>query len=113
MVPPGPPTILSAFLSVTPLEPVLVFHNSDDAIYFQSRCHQGRILPDQRSNWVFLPLPEGLLRVRKARGGDIAFDFDSNGYARRFNDSIKGMGLIYNNTPQNPRFDRVVYVGRK
>src|SRR5262245_25688427 len=101
-----PPPVLTAFLSVQPLEPVLVFHSSDDAAYFQSHCKQGRIMSDQRSKWVFLPMPEGLLRVRTARGGDVSFDFDGHGNARRFNESIKGLGKIFQNTKDKPWWDR-------
>ncbi|KAF1958263.1 hypothetical protein CC80DRAFT_27433 [Byssothecium circinans] len=107
-----PPAIISSFLSVTPLEPVLVFHNADDAAYFQTHCKQGRILPDQRSRWVFLPMPAGLLRVRTARCGDVAYDFDTHGHARAFNDSIKGLGRIFQNTKERPEMERSVYLGK-
>ncbi|KAF2249561.1 hypothetical protein BU26DRAFT_319952 [Trematosphaeria pertusa] len=108
-----PPSIISSFLSVQPLEPVLVFNTVDDAAYFQTHCKQGRILPDQRSRWVFLPMPEGLLRVRTARNGDVAYEFDSHQHARAFNDSIKGLGRIFQNTHDKPIWDRTVYLGKQ
>jgi hypothetical protein len=108
-----PPPIVSSFLSVQPLEPVLVFRSSDEAAYFQSYCKQGRILPEQASKWVFLPMPTGLLRVRKAKDGDIAYDFDGHNNARKFNESIMGLGRMYANSNDNPTFDRSVYLGKK
>ncbi|ORY01193.1 hypothetical protein BCR34DRAFT_668032, partial [Clohesyomyces aquaticus] len=51
----APPQILTAFISVQPLEPVLVFSSADDAAYFQQHCRQGRILAEQNPRWVFLP----------------------------------------------------------
>ncbi|KAF2264930.1 hypothetical protein CC78DRAFT_579887 [Lojkania enalia] len=105
------PQVLTSFISLQPLEPVLVFSTPDDAIRFQERCRQGRILPDQRSRWVFLPMPDGLLRVRTARGGDVAYDFDSHRHAAEFNASIKGCGKIFSNTIDKPTFDRTVYLG--
>ncbi|CAI6333212.1 unnamed protein product [Periconia digitata] len=107
----APPAVVSSFLSVVPSEPVLVFSNADDAAYFQTRCRQGRILPDQQSNWVFLPMPKGLLRVRAAARGDICYDFDSATNARHFNDSIKGLGRIYQDKNQGFHKDRRVYLG--
>jgi len=109
----SPPPLLSAFLSVTPLEPVLVFPTPDDAALFQSRCKQGRILSSTRQNWVYLPLPEGLLRVRTARKGDVAFDFESERCAREFDKSIKGLGRIYENPRGDRGWERVVYLGRE
>ncbi|KAF2637250.1 hypothetical protein P280DRAFT_472413 [Massarina eburnea CBS 473.64] len=107
-----PPSIVSSFLSVTPLEPVLVFQRADDAAYFQSHCKQGRIMLDQSSRWVFLPMPEGLLRVRTARCGDVAYDFDTHKHARMFNESIKGLGTIFQSTKEGPGWDRTVYLGK-
>lgn len=94
MAPPAP-TIVTSFLSVKPNEPVLVFSSSDAAEYFQSKVHQGRILADQDPKWVFLPMPRGLLRVRTALCGDIAYDFETRGDAKIFDDSIKNMGRIF------------------
>jgi hypothetical protein len=111
----APPTILSAFLSVTPLEPVLVFSSPEDASTFQSRCKQGRILHESAPNWVYLPLPPGLLRVRTARRGDVAFDFESERAARDFDKSIKGLGRIYENRNQRGErgWEKVVYLGKE
>lgn len=108
-----PPAIVSAFLSVTPLEPVLVFSTSEDAALFQTRCKQGRILPSARQNWVYLPMPEGLLRVRTARMGDVAFDFDNEKSAKEFNGSLKSLGRIYASSRDNRWRDRVVYLGKE
>ena len=113
MAPPKPlPTIQSAFLSVRPFEPVLVFKSSDEANLFQDKVRQGRILPDQSSKWLFLPLPNGLLRVRTARDGDVAFDFDGSTHAKAFNDSIKSFGRVFSKTKDKPTWDRTVYVGQ-
>ncbi|KAF2476945.1 uncharacterized protein BDR25DRAFT_330892 [Lindgomyces ingoldianus] len=107
-----PPTIVTSFISLQPLEPVLVFNAADDAAYFQTHCRQGRILYDQNPRWVFLPMPEGLLRVRTARFGDVCYEFDSHRHASQFNESIKGLGRILQNTREKPVWDRSVYVGK-
>jgi hypothetical protein len=112
MAPPGPPTIHTAFLSVKPLEPVMVFGSSDEAFWFQDKVRQGRILADQSQKWVFLPLPEGLLRVRTAKDGDIAFDFDIPAHAGLFNQSIKGLGKVFQRTADKPKWDCTVYIGK-
>lgn len=109
----GPPPIISAFISLQPLEPVLVFANDNDAALFQSRCKQGRILPTSRQSWVYLPLPEGLLRVRTARKGDVAFDFDSEKNAAEFNKSIKSLGTIYTSPKGDHGWEKVVYLGKE
>lgn len=108
-----PPSIVTSFLSVKPLEPVLVFNTNEDAAYFQSHCRQGRILADQRLRWVFLPMPEGLLRVRTAHNGDVSYDFSTHHHAREFNESISNLGRIYQNTHDKPIRDRSVYLGRQ
>ncbi|KAF2788116.1 hypothetical protein K505DRAFT_366759 [Melanomma pulvis-pyrius CBS 109.77] len=107
-----PPTIISSFLSVKPLEPVLVFTSADDAAYFQSHCKQGRIFPDH-ARWVYLPMPEGLKRVRTAMFGDVAFEFDSHRHAEAFNKSIKDVGKTFPNTVEKPDMDRNVYLGKR
>ncbi|KAF1842863.1 uncharacterized protein K460DRAFT_396329, partial [Cucurbitaria berberidis CBS 394.84] len=109
----SPPSIASAFISLQPLEPVLVFFNEGDASLFQSRCKQGRILPSSRQNWVYLPMPEGLLRVRTARKGDVAFDFDSDKNANEFNKGIKSLGTIYASPRGDHGWERVVYLGKE
>ncbi|KAF2812173.1 uncharacterized protein BDZ99DRAFT_383847 [Mytilinidion resinicola] len=106
------PTPLSAFMSLAPIEPVLVFGSSTDAESFQSRCRQGRIVAAQSGRWVYLPLPAGLQRVRTARGGDVAFEFDSHRNAAAWNLSIGEIGKIYASTKEKPRFDTSVYLGK-
>jgi len=106
------PTIISSFLSVQPLEPVLVFHSAEDAAYFQTHCcTQGRIFPDQLTR-LYLPMPEGLLRVRTAKYGDAGYDFDTSRHATLFNESIVGLGRIYESTRERRNLDRSVYVGK-
>ncbi|KAF2114518.1 hypothetical protein BDV96DRAFT_100221 [Lophiotrema nucula] len=108
-----PPSPTSAFLSLQPLEPVLVFQSSQEAALFQSRCTQGRILPNQRHSYVFLPMPEGLMRVRTSRNGDVGFDFERHSQASAFNSSLKGIGRIFPNTRDRPIWDRSVYLGKQ
>jgi len=108
----SPPTIISSFISVQPLEPVLVFDSADDAAYFQTHCcKQGRIFPNQRTR-VYLPMPEGLLRVRTAKYGDTGYDFDTHRHATMFNESVIGLGRIYQSTKERPDLDRSVYLGK-
>ncbi|KAL5116412.1 hypothetical protein ACEQ8H_005648 [Pleosporales sp. CAS-2024a] len=109
----SPPSILSAFLSVQPLEPILIFSSPDDAALFQSRCKQGRILPSSRQSCVYLPMPEGLLRVRTARMGDVAFDFDTEKNARAFNASIRHLGKMFANAKGDRGWEKVVYLGKE
>jgi hypothetical protein len=100
-------------MSVKPLEPVLVFSSDAEARAFQSNFRQGRIMSNHRSSWVFLPMPDGLVRLRTSRNGDIAYDFESHRQARAFDDSIGGQGRIYPSTRDKPVWDRTVYVGRQ
>ncbi|EAT80901.1 hypothetical protein HBI56_186270 [Parastagonospora nodorum] len=109
----SPPSILSAFLSVSPLEPVLVFSSPEDAAMFQSRCKQARIMPSARQSWVYLPMPDGLVRVRTARMGDVAFDFDSEKSAKEFNASIKHLGKVFENRKGDRGWEKVVYLGKE
>ncbi|KAH3972745.1 hypothetical protein HBH70_144270 [Parastagonospora nodorum] len=109
----SPPSILSAFLSVSPLEPVLVFSSPEDAAMFQSRCKQARIMPSARQSWVYLPMPDGLVRVRTARMGDVAFDFDSEKSAKEFNASIKHLGRVFENRKGDRGWEKVVYLGKE
>ncbi|OAL53059.1 hypothetical protein IQ07DRAFT_609584 [Pyrenochaeta sp. DS3sAY3a] len=109
----SPPAIVSAFISLQPLEPVLVFTSDTDAAIFQSRCKQGRILPNSRQYWVYLPMPVGLLHVRTARKGNVAFDFDSEKNASNFNKEIKGLGTIYTSPRGSHGFEQVVYLGKE
>jgi hypothetical protein len=108
-----PPSIISAFISLQPLEPVLVFSSPEDAALFQSRCKQGRILPNSRQSWVYLPMPEGLLRVRTAKMGDVAFDFDHERNAKEFNSSIKSLGRIFGSPKGSNGWEKVVYLGKE
>lgn len=80
---------------------------------FQSRCKQGRILPSARQSWVYLPMPEGLLRVRTARMGDVAFDFNSEKSAKEFNVSIKHLGRVFENRKGDRGWEKVVYLGKE
>lgn len=62
---------------------------------------------------MYLPMPEGLLRVRTARAGDVAFDFDSEKNAERFNLSIKLAGRVFESPRGDSGWERVVYLGRE
>lgn len=66
-----------------------------------------------RQSWVYLPLPDGLVRVRTAKQGDVAFDFDSEKAAREFNESIRGLGTIYKSPVGDHGWERVVYLGKE
>ena len=104
------PKIETAFLSVKPLEPVLVASSPDYARHLRDRVDGGRI-HSSHPTWVYVPMPEGLLRVRKARGGDIAFEFEHSQQARTWNERIDKRGKIFGNTHDKPYKDRNVYVG--
>lgn len=69
-------------------------------------------MPSSRQNWVYLPMPDGLLRVRTARQGDVAFDFGSEKHANEFNASIKSLGRIYASPKGDYGWEKVVYLGR-
>lgn len=56
-------------------------------------------------------MPAGLLRVRTARNGDVAYDFSSAHEAKEFNSSVKNVGNIFANTKENPKWDHSVYFG--
>lgn len=108
----APPKLLSAFISLTPTEPVLVFATSHDATHFITRCKTG--VPSRTRPWqVYLPTPPGLKRVRTTRNGDVAFDFDSEKHATGFNERIRHLGTIYANPKEEVGWERTVYLGRE
>ena len=104
--------IETAFISIKPLEPVLVASDSAFARHLRDHVHGGRIY-SSHPTWVYVPMPEGLLRVRKAKGGDIAFEFEHSQQARAWNGNIDKQGKIFANDHDNPYRDRNVYVGSK
>ncbi|KAF2437166.1 hypothetical protein EJ08DRAFT_574340, partial [Tothia fuscella] len=84
----------TAFLSVTPLEPVLVFHTAKEAKAYQEYYNSmARIYPQQPDS-VYLPLPDGLVSCRTARRGDVAFVFSSTCEAAAFGRASR-VGRIY------------------
>lgn len=103
--------VISAFLSVTPLEPVLVFASQSDAQAFRGHCSVARIFPNH-PKWVYMPMPSGLLRVRTAQRGDVAFEFESRDAARAWNEAILQIGTINPAVPHRLDFDHTVYLGR-
>jgi hypothetical protein len=58
-------------------------------------------------------MPKGLLRVRTARRGDVAFDFDSEKSAMEFNESIRSLGHIYAGSRTDRWVEKVVYLGKE
>jgi hypothetical protein len=58
-------------------------------------------------------MPKGLLRVRTARNGDVAFEFENRQQAKEFNASIGELGTIYAATKMKPNFDANVYLGKQ
>lgn len=101
----------SAFLSFVPLEPVLVFSSDVDSQAFRNLCSGGRIY-HEHPKWVFMPMPQGLLRVRTAQRGDIAVEFESARAAQAWNDAIKNVGTIERSSSRRPDWDRTVYLGK-
>ncbi len=101
--------IESAFLSIKPLEPVLVASDPAFARQLRDHVHGGRIY-SSHPTWVYVPMPEGLLRVRKAKTGDMAFEFEHSHQARAWNEHIDKQGKIFANTYDKPNKDRNVYV---
>lgn len=104
--------ILTAYMSISPLEPVLVFASPEEAASFQSHRKQGRILFKEPQSHVYLPMPQGLLKVRTARDGDVAFDFDSDKHAKEFNASIRNLGRILLSPVGQHSWEKTVYVGK-
>jgi hypothetical protein len=91
------PRPLTSFLSITPLEPVLVFSNEKEAQEFRAKCNTARILhAHEHPNRVYLPLPHGLDRVYTATGGDVGYEFHKHEDAKAFNISINEVGSIFN-----------------
>ncbi len=100
----------SAFLSVSPMEAVLVFATPNDAWTFCSLSRAGRV-GTYRPTWVYLPLPRGLLRVRPGSRGNVAFDFARTSDAMSFQAMILGLGTIYPSTAFHSRHSRTLYIG--
>jgi len=105
-----PPRPVSSFLSVTPLEPVLVFESPSAARAFQSSIPVGRIYA-MTPSWVYLPLPQGLLRARPARLGDMSWEFEQPHQAANFHREIGYVGTVYSPSREKPHIDRNVYLG--
>jgi hypothetical protein len=61
---------------------------------------------------VFVPLPQGLIRVYNTKGGDVGYEFDTHEQAKSFNHSIKDVGTI-DNSSSNKNLNKRVYLGRK
>src|SRR5579871_2775959 len=102
--------IVTAFFSIKPHEPVLVTLNAESARHLRDHVHGGRIY-SSHPTWVYVPMPEGLLRIRKAKGGDIVFEFEHSYQAKAWNENIDKQGKIFGNTKDKPYWDRTVYVG--
>jgi hypothetical protein len=108
-MPPPPPEPRTAFLSLDPLEPVLRFKNDDDAKYYQDYFNSmGRIYPEQ-PDCVYLPMPPGLVSVRTAKRGDVAFVFKTSHDAQAFNRMCR-VGRIYHSDIKIG-YTRTVYLG--
>jgi len=103
--------IETAFFSIKPPEPVLVASGIDSARYLRDNVQAGRIY-SSHPTWVYVPMPEGLLRVRTAKRGDVAFEFEHAPQARTWNENINRQGKIFENTRERPYRERIVYVGQ-
>jgi len=91
----------------------MVFSTTEDAENFRRDCMVGRILHiNEHGNWVFVPLPQGLVRVYTAKAGDVGYEFYTHEQAKTFNHSIKEVGTIYNSS-SNRNLSKRVYLGRK
>ncbi|KAF2084750.1 hypothetical protein K490DRAFT_48569 [Saccharata proteae CBS 121410] len=108
--PQSPPQPRAAFLSVHPLEPVLVFSSSAEARSYTGFNPLGRIYP-RHTDWVFLPLPENLMRVQTTRKGDIAFVFKTKQQAESWHREIGSVGRHYAEQGAAELKLRTVYVG--
>jgi hypothetical protein len=101
------PCPVSSFLSINPLEPVLVFPDVNEAWEFRHSCNVARILDaDQHPTWVYVPLPDGVVRVYTAKHGDVAYEFRSSNEAKAFNHAIKNVGTVFGDHSHR------VYVGK-
>ena len=89
------PRPVTSFLSLTPLEPVLVFATAEDAEKFRKGCVAARRNSHEHPEWVYVPLPNGLLRVYTARLGDVGYDFRHAEEAKAFNAVIGEVGTIH------------------
>jgi hypothetical protein len=97
--------ISTAFLSVKPLEVVLVADNHNYAKWLAYYVKDGRLDPAKDSHWVWVPLPRDLKLVRKGSEGNIVFEFDRKDSAATFLKNLGGKGFIKKGREDN------VYVG--
>jgi hypothetical protein len=110
-MPPQPPEPRTAFLSLEPLEPVLCFKNEKDAKYYQDYFNSmGRIYPEQ-ADCVYLPMPPGLVSVRTARRGDVAFVFKTSSEAQAFDRTVRVGRIYHSDLPMKMGRNRTVYLG--
>jgi hypothetical protein len=92
-----------AFLSVEPLEVVLVASDRLYAQFLSYRVTGGRLDRNSSSTRIWLPLPRDLKLVRKASKGNVVFEFKKQQSAKEFCKGLKGVGtILFNN----------VYIGR-
>ncbi len=88
------PSPKSAFLSIQPLEPVLVFDTPEHAKQLHSKCLYSRILhPTVHPRWVYVPLPAGLLNVFSEHD-KCGFAFTTLTDAEKFNNRVEDIGQI-------------------
>ena len=87
-----------------------MFESPEAARAFQAACPLGRIYTIT-PRWVYLPLPESLLRARAARGGLMSWEFSQSQQAADFHREICSVGTVYQSTAQKPQWDHNVYIG--
>jgi hypothetical protein len=102
-------TLKIAYLFLISHEPVLVFSINHDARNFRDKMSGGRISGDTPT-WVYMPMPRGLLMVRRSKYGDVAFDFRDVESAQEWNMEIAGVGTNY---AKDPERKRSVYLGKR
>lgn len=89
-----PSRLKSAYLSKSAQEPVLLFYSPADAAQFRALYRNGRIFDHDRAK-VYLPRPRNLVGTRVAARGDFAFVFPTREDASAWNESVYGVGKMF------------------
>ncbi|KAI0182394.1 hypothetical protein EV127DRAFT_517820 [Xylaria flabelliformis] len=94
-----------AFISLHPLEVVLVASNAIYAEWLEKRTTHGR-RSTSHPLWVYMPLPRDLTLVRPGSKGDSVLEFSNAQSAKYFYEMIAGLGLRTADHPTDVRIGR-------
>ncbi|OCK75632.1 hypothetical protein K432DRAFT_386058 [Lepidopterella palustris CBS 459.81] len=105
------------FLSLNPVQPVIVFPSASDASRFLAQYHsqnpsqKGAHIPLTHPHHVRLPLPNGLEYVRGAENGETTFVFKKKEEGEHWLKSLGGLGMMHVDGKKD--HERAVFIGTR